>query len=302
MGIFYGLPTGALDNGLLRLEYLATAGPRLVRLFLAGVAGNLLAEAPDWTWPTPYGPFRVYGGHRLWHAPESMPRTYVPDNEGLVVQEVAGGVRLVGPIEGPTGIRKTIEICMEAGRPALTLRHRLENAGAWPVELAPWAITQMPLGGTAILPQPTDPVDGAGLLPNRHLVLWPYSRWSDERLRLGDGVIAVRANPLAAPFKLGYRNEHGWIAYLRAGLLFVKRFALPEGRPYPDRDCNVEVYCNDRVIELETLAPLGRLEPGQAATHTEQWELFRDLAAAPAEVRNLLETCGEQLPVPEVSR
>ncbi len=293
---FYGLPTGSLDNGFLRLEYLATAGPRLVRMFLLGVEGNLLAEVPGWAWDTPYGQFRPYGGHRLWHAPEAMPRTYIPDNEGLVVQELAGGVRLIGPIEGPTGLRKTIEVCLEAGRPALTLHHRLENAGARPVELAPWAITQLPLGGTAILPQPAGPADEAGLLPNRHLVLWPYSRWSDERLRLGDEAIGVQARPLEAPFKLGYRNDRGWLAYLRAGVLFVKRFARPEGRPYPDRDCNVEAYCNDRVIELETLAPLGRIEPGQEATHTERWELYGDPAGAPEEVRDLLAASISALP------
>jgi hypothetical protein len=285
---FYGLPTKALDNGFLRLEYLATAGPRLVRLFLAGVEGNLLAEVPDRVWNTPYGQFFPYGGHRLWHAPEAMPRTYIPDNEGLTVETLDGGVRLAGPIEALTGIRKTIEVHLEAGRPRLTVRHRLENAGAHPVELTPWAITQLPLGGTAILPQPQGPVDDAGLLPNRHLVLWPYTRWGDERLRLGDEAIYVQTWPRAAPFKLGYRNDRGWMAYLRAGVLFLKRFALPEGRLYPDRDCNVEVYCNDRVIELETLAPLGRLEPGQVVTHVEWWELYAGLAQAPGEVRDMI--------------
>jgi hypothetical protein len=289
---FHGLATATLTNGHLTLEYLATAGPRLVRLFLPGVEGNLLAEVPNWVWETPYGPFHPYGGHRLWHAPEAMPRTYVPDNEGLTVEPLDDGVRLVGPVEEPTGIRKALEVRLEAGRPALTLCHRLENAGAWPVELAPWAITQLPLGGTAILPQPRGPVDDAGLLPNRHLVLWPYSRWDDQRLLLGEETACVRARPLAAPFKLGYRNDRGWIAYLRAGILFVKRFAQPEGRPYPDRDCNVEVYCDDRVIELETLAPLGRLEPGQTAEHVEQWEVYAGLAPVPQDVRGAIAALG----------
>lgn len=285
---FHGLPTGVLDNGFLRLEYLSTAGPRLVRLFLPGVEGNLLAEVPGWIWDTPYGPFHPHGGHRLWHAPEAMPRTYIPDDEGLAAEPLDDGVRLTGPVEAPTGLRKTIEVRLAAGRPALALLHRLENAGAAPVELSPWAITQLPLGGTAFLPQPRGPVDGAGLLPNRHLVLWPYSRWDDERLRLDDETIRVQARPLAAPFKLGYRNDRGWMAYLRAGVLFVKRFALPEERPYPDRDCNAELYCSDRVLELETLAPLGRLEPGQAVAHTERWELYPDLAQAPHDVRDIV--------------
>jgi hypothetical protein len=289
---FHGLATAALTNGQFTLEYLLTAGPRLVRLFLAGVEGNLLAEVPGWCWETPYGPFYPYGGHRLWHAPEAMPRTYIPDNEGLTIQVLDGGVRLTGPVEAATGIRKTIEVRLDDGRPALDLLHRLENTGAKPAELSPWAITQLPLGGTAILPQPQGPVNDAGLLPNRHLVLWPYSRWGDERLQLGDEVICVQARPLSDPFKLGYRNDRGWMAYLRAGILFVKRFALPEDRPYPDRDCNVEVYCNGRVIELETLAPRGRLEPGQVAVHVEQWEVYTGLALAPEDVRGAIAALG----------
>lgn len=285
---FHGLPTGALDNGRVRLEYLATAGPRLVRLFLPGAAGNLLAEVPDWAWETPYGPFYPYGGHRLWHAPEAMPRTYLPDNEGVTVEPLDDGVRLRGPIEGLTGMRKTIEVRLAPGRPAITLHHRLENAGPAPVELSPWAITQLPPGGTAILPQPVGPADAAGLLPNRHLALWPYSRWGDERLRLGDAAIYIAARPLAAPLKVGYRNDRGWLAYLQAGVLFLKRFAPPQDRPYPDRDCNAEVYCNDRVVELETLAPLGLIAPGQAAAHTEQWELYAEPAQAPRDVWELL--------------
>jgi hypothetical protein len=286
---FYGLPTGTLENGFVRLEYLATAGPRLVRLFLNGVAENQLAEVPGWGWDTPYGRFLPRGGHRLWHAPEAMPRTYVPDDEGLVVEKLADGVCLVGPVEGPTGMRKSIEVRLSAGRPALTLHHRLENAGTGPVELVPWAITQLPLGGVVLLPQP---VNTSGLGPNRHLVLWPYTRWSDERLRLGDEAICVQAWPREAPFKVGYLNDRGWLAYLRAGVLFVKRFSLPGGRPYPDRNCNVELYCNDRVVELETLAPLGRLAPGQVATHTEQWELYAGPAQVPGEVRDIIAALG----------
>lgn len=41
---FYGLPTRVLDNGYLRLEYLVGAGPRLVRLFLAGSEENPLGK------------------------------------------------------------------------------------------------------------------------------------------------------------------------------------------------------------------------------------------------------------------
>ena len=79
---FYGLPTRSLDNGHLRLDYLANAGPRIVRLFAPGSQRNLMAELPDITMDTPDGPYFIRGGHRLWHSPEAFPRSYLPDNEG----------------------------------------------------------------------------------------------------------------------------------------------------------------------------------------------------------------------------
>ena len=152
-GDFYGLPTRSLENKWLRLEYLAEAGPRLVRLFVAGSDKNLLAETPENFWETAHGRFNIRGGHRLWHAPETMARTYMPDNDGLTVTDVPGGVRLTAPQEPETGIRKSMTVTLRDDAPGLVLKHTLHNHGVWPVELAPWAITQMRLGGTAVLPQ-----------------------------------------------------------------------------------------------------------------------------------------------------
>ncbi len=271
---YYGLPTRALDSGLLRLEYLAEAGPRLVRLCLAGSEENLLAETPDLAWDTPFGRYTLYGGHRLWHAPEAFPRSCIPDDQGLEVEELPDGVRLTRPAEPGTGIRKTLEVRLHPQRAALSLHHDLQNDGLWPVELAPWAITQLPLGGVVLLPQTLLPLQGEALSPNRNLILWPYTRWEDRRLHPYDDLFLVEALPLPSPLKIGYLNRRGWTGYLRRGILFCKRFVPQTGRPHPDWNCNVEVYLGDSFVELETLGPLSRLEPGQSVRHTEGWEFF----------------------------
>jgi hypothetical protein len=223
----------------------------------------------------------MYGGHRLWHAPEAMSRSCVPDNDGVHIEATPDGVRLSHPAELATGISKRVEVRLHADRPAVTMRHSLTNEGVWTVECAPWAITQLPLGGVAIVPQQAGPLDADGVQPNRHLALWPYARWRDPRLHLDDGVILVEAQPLTPPFKIGCFNRDGWIAYLRGGLLFVKRFEPQPDRSYPDFNSNAEVYSNNRFIELETLAPLQRLEPGQTAAHVETWEVYTGIDAPP---------------------
>lgn len=288
-GDFYGLPTRILSNQHLRLEFLAEAGPRIVRLSLAGSDENLLAEVPDIHWPTPYGEYYLRGGHRLWHAPEAVPRSSTPDNNGLTIVERDGAVCLIGPLEPDTRIRKSVEIRLHDDRPAVTVQHELWNGGAWAVELAPWAITQLPLGGVAVLPQQTEPLDSDGVIPNRHLVLWPYTHWHDPRLRLGDEHVLIKARPEATIFKIGYMNHHGWVGYVRGGILFVKRFQPQPNAWHADLGCNAEVYCNERFIELETLAPLCRVEPGQSCVHVETWEIYADASNMPDDMQTVWE-------------
>jgi hypothetical protein len=273
-GDFHGLPTRSIGNAHMRLEFLAEAGPRIVRVFLDGSPENQLAELPTLSWQTPHGEFFIRGGHRLWHAPEAFPRTYAPDNSDLLVDEAEGGVRLHLRDEPGTGLSKTLIIQLEPDRAALTISHRLQNHGPWPVELAPWAITMLPLGGVAILPQPPGASHGENLLPNRQLALWAYTSWRDPRLDLHDDYLLVHGQPIMPPLKLGYLNSRGWLGYLRAGVFFYKQFAPQLGRPHPDLGCNSECFCHELFLEIETLGPLQSLAPGEQAEHTEHWEFI----------------------------
>lgn len=270
---FHGLRTRSLSNGRLNLEYLEEAGPRIVHLSLAGTDDNLMAEVPDLGMSTPYGRFHLYGGHRLWHSPEAMPRSYVPDDEGCTAESIPDGVLLTGPVEAPTGIRKSIQLQLSPDRAAVTVTHRLENCGLWTVRLAPWALTQLRLGGVAIFPQTRDKLDGPGLLPNRNLVLWPYTRLADPRLSLNDDLVLLHADPDAHPVKIGYLNRAGWAAYLSGGVLFIKRWTPQPEAEHVDFGCNCESYCNDRFIEVETVGLFAPLAPGETVTHVEEWEL-----------------------------
>jgi hypothetical protein len=271
---YYGLPTFTLQNSHLQIDVLAKAGPRIVRLFYAGTDENLLAETAQTSWPTPYGEYHIWGGHRLWHAPEAFPRTYYPDDQGLKLEPLTDGVRLVGGLEIPHGIHKELEIHLNGDRPVVKLVHRIVNEGAWPVELAPWAITQLPLDGTILLPQPDRPAENEHL-PNRRLSLWSYTRLHDPRLELADDVIRLHARSDRQAVKIGYRNTHGWAAYERNGIRLVKKFIPAGDVDYPDFGCNVEAYCKDQFCELETLGPLTRLHPGQSVTHIEEWEIIQ---------------------------
>jgi hypothetical protein len=289
MSDFQGLPTRTLKNDLVSLDYLAGAGPRIVRLSAFGKK-NLFADIPT-SVRTPYGDFFFRGGHRLWHAPESLPRTYIPDDDGVSIEELPDGVRLKGLNEKETGITKTIEIHLPIERAAVSLKHILRNDSQYPVALAPWAVTMFRLGGTVILPQPVGNANPNNLLNNRILALWPYSHINDPRLVLRDDFILVHAAPNPSPFKLGYYNPQGWMAYWLDGVLFRKTFDIALGAlTFPDGGCNTETYCNDQFVELESLGPLNSLIAGGEVSLTETWELYPslDVPFLTDEIRNIL--------------
>lgn len=271
-----GLSTRTLVAGPLELDYLETAGPRIVGLRYKGSA-NLLASVPEISIQTPYGEYRYLGGHRLWYAPEAMPRSYIPDHDGLTIEQLSNGILLQGKSEMGTGIRKSIEIRLSPDRPHVSLTHTLVNDGLWDVELAPWAITMFRLGGTAILPFQIENADMNDLLPNRRISLWAYSKINDPRLHFEDDFILVSARQKMPLFKIGTFNPRGWIAYWNEGILFRKIFDVHAGITHPDYGCNAEIYTDESFIELESLAPLVKLAPGNSVSHTEDWELYDSL-------------------------
>ena len=279
-----------LKNDFLQIEYLADT-LRIVGLSLAGKR-NMLADVSDLPpVTTNYGDFHFFGGHRLWHSPEAMPRTYIPDTP-VTITEFSDGVLLDTQTEPGTGMRKRIEIRLALDEPSLRLTHTLINEGLWTVELAPWAITQFRLGGTVILPMPVGNVDEAGLLPNRQFSIWPYARFNDPRVKWDDEFILFKADALVPPFKFGHFNPHGWMAYWLDGVLFRKTFEANVKAVYPDNNCNAEIYCNDKFVELESLGPLTRLSPGASVQHLEKWEVSSGMDSLPANIRKLIVSPG----------
>ena len=272
---FHGEATRILENQYLQLEYLANSA-RIVRFSLKGKT-NLFADLGRTPLETPFGNFYFRGGHRLWHSPESMPRTYMPDNEGATIREIPNGICIEMPPEPWTHIAKTIEIQLHSDRPQVTLQHELRNEGPWTAEFAPWALTMFRLGGDVILPQPVGNVDDTGLLSNRRLLIWPYTKIDDPRLTLRDDFLLVHASPKLPPIKVGFFNPQGWLAYWFDGVLFVKRFDALADRAYPDHGCNSEMYCNDYFVELESLGPLEPVKPRQTVRHSETWEIYENL-------------------------
>ena len=176
-----------------------------------------------------------------------------------------------------------MDITLAERRNEVTVVHRLTNKGRQAITLAPWALTVMAKRGMAIIPLPKK-MSHAGLLThNQNWSLWGYTDLSDPRWTIRQRYILFRQDPRREPNKIGIAHREGWVAYLRNGLLFIKRFKRIPGATYPDSDVNFETFANQQILELESLGPLVTLRPGQTAAHTETWTLHCGVRACRTE-------------------
>ncbi|UCC65065.1 MAG: hypothetical protein JSV36_08535 [Anaerolineae bacterium] len=263
-----------LSNDIVDLIVTTDVGPRIIRFGFVG-QDNEFKEYEEMTGQTGGDEWRIYGGHRLWHAPEVQPRTYFPDNGLVELKDHDSFVRLVQPTEPTTGIQKEIDLRLWPDRAQVTVTHRLRNTNLWAVELAPWALTVVAQGGKAVIPLPPRGSHEENLLPTNTFTLWAYTDMSDPRWTWGREYVMLRQDPEAqVPQKIGMMVPGGWVAYARNGHLFVKKFNHVLGGCYPDFGCSVETFTDADMLEVETLGPLVRLAPGAVVEHVERWLLF----------------------------
>lgn len=263
-----------LSNGTIELVATTDVGPRIIRLGFVG-GPNLFKNYPGALGRIGDPEWQIYGGHRLWHAPEAIPRTYTPDNDP-VEHEWDGRTLLLRSLDVPNAIGKEMRITLDPGAPRVEVAHRLVNRGLWPVELAPWVLSVMAPGGRAIFPQEPYGAHPEALVPARPVVLWPFADMSDPRWTWGRRYIQLRQDPGArTKQKVGLLNTHGWAAYLVDGQAFIKRYPYEPGATYADMGCNTETFTDPEMLEVESLGPRVRLEPDAHVDHGETWLVAR---------------------------
>ena len=270
----FGIKTRFFKLGNFMLGIPSEIGPRI--LYFASSKNpdlNLFGVVPEIKIETPEGLWKIYGGHRLWSSPEAMPRSYSLDDKPVQIGAYDGEITIYGNPERENSIQKEITIKLNSDD-SLKVEHKIKNIGRWPIRLACWAISLMKKNGFAIIPIKPSKVDERGLLPDRHISLWPYTNLADDGIAFSENYIFLRQNPNAKlPIKIGTKANPSRVAYYTDGLLFVKEI-VREDKEYPDFGCNVEVYTNSEFLELETLGPLELVEPFQVVQHTETWKIL----------------------------
>jgi hypothetical protein len=251
-------------------------GPRVIRYGFAG-GQNLFVEMKDQLGQSGEAHWAMRGGHRLWAAPEVKPDTYALDNGPVTATVGDAGISLVQRVEPETGLEKEIAVSYE-GSGEVTVTHRITNQGRHTRRLAPWALSQMAVGGMGIVAFPPRGGHSEQLLPTNPLVMWAYTNFADPRWRFTSKYLLLKQDPKEhSPQKTGLFNVKTRAAYLLGTDLFIKRY---EGEPsaiYPDFHCSCEIFTNGSFLELETMGPLKDVVPGESVEHVEKWSLHGDI-------------------------
>lgn len=213
------------------------------------------------------------GGHRLWIAPESLPETYNPDIKPVEYVINDNSVLFSQAPQTQNGVQISIEITMDEQKSEMLVKHFGKNISNQEKEFALWPITVMAQNGIEIIPLNTN---DSGLLPNRNLTFWPYSKLTDERLRISNKYIILKQDPNNTDaFKIGVDCNKGVGYYVLNNSVFSKEYQHIMFGNYPDFSASYESYTNETILEFETLCPLSKVAPNESIVHTEKFVLYK---------------------------
>lgn len=159
---------------------------------------------------------------------------------------------------GP-GFEKTLILrFLPDGR--LSAEHILTNRNPQTVQAAAWGVCTLRGGGTARIPFPGG--TAGEYTPGRVLSLWGQTSLADERLQFGPEEICARHLPRGTSLKLGVYTAKGKITAENLGQRLTVSCEVHPIAQCADHGCNVELYLNPDVMELETLGVLGKTRAG----------------------------------------
>ncbi|HZK28704.1 MAG TPA: hypothetical protein VFD19_00630 [Clostridia bacterium] len=261
-----------VSNGTIEIVASLEFGIRIVHFSLLGQDNIFYVQSEDADYLRTEDGWFLRGGARFCLAPEDRHNVYYPDNEAVAYEISEHSVQLKQPEDRWLNIEKTITFCFTDNPNTLQVKYEIKNVGAVPIEGSVWAITAVCPGGTLEFPWPAGAFSAT---PARNLILWNTTSLTDERLIWKPQEVEIQQRAQDDYFKLGTFLRTGEATYTADQQVFVKRFPVFTDRNYPDGNVNFEVFTCRQMMEVESLAPLGTIDPGDSALHSEEWAITR---------------------------
>lgn len=207
-----------------------------------------------------------FGGSKVWLAPQSAwgwpPDPVMDHGSGTSTLTRDGTLHFEGMASEATGVRLNRNIKLSDQDAVLTIDYSMQNTSTNDVSWSIWQVAQMQAGGRIIVPASGTTRAWAD----------PQFKASKNWTRKQD--IYVLHHTDADKSKMMFIGPEGWIAYEKDGEVFVMAFEPDPDAVYPKGHGNAEVYVQENYIEIEHVAPLTALAPGETTLSHEKWTLF----------------------------
>jgi len=210
----------------------------------------------------------LYGGHRLWIAPEST-WTYNPDND-ICEASVEKKSIIIKGYDPKLKFDKILTIYENNNR--FNVKHTFVNKSGALFPGAIWALTCVVPKGTVFIPWGTK-----GDFKMNKVVYW--LDWLGQKSDLKSNQYIKTKDlfliePTGEVGKIGVAGHEGFIGIANNNYTFIKKFNRLQTNDYPDDNCAIECYTCIDFIELETLSPNTVFLPDVPFSHTEEWILI----------------------------
>lgn len=244
-------------------------GIRVVHLSCPGMENLYYVQPGDLSdnFTTEKG-WRLYGGHRLWLAPEST-GSYCPDNAPVSYTVEGNSVLVVQDPDPWLLLRKCLRITFTGG--TVRLDHSIENLSGETRTGASWGVNTLDGGGVAEICFGGE----RGYNPKRVVSLWGHTNLHDPRLHFTADSLTAQHIAMDGYLKLGIYSNSGRAVLRNKGQQLTIAFDAEPLECYMDNGCNFELYLCRQFMELETLGVRTEMGPGESACHTEVWQLSK---------------------------
>ncbi len=222
--------------------------------------------------------FYLRGGHRMWVSPETW-YTYYPDNDQVQYEVVGDRVIFIQKRQRINEVKQKLEIEFR-DKNLVSVKQIIKNKDSIAKEMSPWSITVLKGPGLEIIPMPQNE---SGFTPQRHISIWAYgAKANDNRMYLGDKFASLRFDiDNFEAFKIGMKVVDNFALYMTDDSVFIKQFIFNKNYIYPDNNVNYETYTNGKILEMETVGELKKLNPQEELEHLELWSIYKNEDGVP---------------------
>lgn len=199
-------------------------------------------------------------GSTFWTSPQSdwgWPPPAEVDQAPYSLRADGDALTLTSAPNAALGVRVTKQFSPDRLRGAIVLKYTIHNLSKARKRYAPWEVSRVHSRGLTFFP--TGSLSSGPLrMERRGAGTW----FAHDPNQLDD----VGLKSFAA-------GTQGYVAHTAHGLLYVKSFAEVVPELQAPGEAEVEVYANNRYVEVEVQGPYTVIQPGASISWTVRWYL-----------------------------